>query len=281
MLPQERNIQELFETATVYARAGDVYNAVKLFKRLVRLAPEWLPPYLQLARIYKDRKEWKAVHHYNKKAVALDPSLKDAWWDLGIAAIATNKLRLARTIWQKFGLESGQYPQLVSIRLRHSGLDEMVWAQQLDPARAIIGSIPHPGSGRNYQDIILISRELSGYNVAGERRYPVYDQLDLYKRSTFQTFSCFLYEANEQALEQLAQLCKKYKLGFEVWSNATRNMAGKKTLPEYYGQKMLPEPEDTGIQVALAARRQEQAEYILSAWCVISLASHSDLIAHT
>ena len=50
--------QQLLEEARRYDKAGDTYNAVKLYKRLIKLDSDWLEPYAALGRIYHDRREW-------------------------------------------------------------------------------------------------------------------------------------------------------------------------------------------------------------------------------
>jgi len=186
--------RKLLLQAEAYEVQKDDYNAIKLYKRAIRLVPEWLPPYVNLCQVYKRRREWKAVVHYNKKVVALDPTRAQHWWDLGIGASATGRRRLARRIWNKFGqgAEASFGRKPVAVQLKHSGMYELVWARPIDPARVILESIPHPDSDRTYQDILLIDKDRVGTTVVGNRRLPIYPELDLLKRSHYHTWSCQL-----------------------------------------------------------------------------------------
>lgn len=265
----DKNIAVIFEKAQQYDVRGDVYNAVKLYRRILKLAADWLPPYLKLAAIYKQRREWKPLLHYAKKALALDPSQQDLWWDLGIAAQALGKLRLARTVWSKFG-DKNKTTTLISLQLNHSGLFELIWAMALDAVQAQIQSIPHPDSGLHFQDLVLFDRHPVGYQVAKRRRYPVYPEMGLVKRSFYRTYSCILETETTKDIKLLEKLCKEAGLGFEVWSNAARakTIAGK---AEYYDGALIS---DTAMPlIAIAAKQIDEAQEVLAAWSVIALKS--------
>lgn len=134
-------IGALYEKALLYDEQGDVYNAVKLYKRIIRLDSHWSQPYYRLGVIYKKRQEWKACLHYHKKFLAQDPSDRQAWWNLGIAASALNKWRIARNVWNKFGLKpTNSTPQCIQLKTRKQF--ELFWVDTLDPARGRIRNIP-------------------------------------------------------------------------------------------------------------------------------------------
>jgi predicted TPR repeat methyltransferase len=67
-------IAEIFAQAEAYAEKSDVYNAVKLYKKLLKLAPDWALPWARLANVYKGRGEWKPCMQYTKNAASLNPS---------------------------------------------------------------------------------------------------------------------------------------------------------------------------------------------------------------
>ena len=73
--------QQLFEEAERYWKLGDVYHAVKLHKRIIKLVPDWHPPYLALARIYHQRREWKPSFYYFKNQKALDTYVNSELWN--------------------------------------------------------------------------------------------------------------------------------------------------------------------------------------------------------
>ena len=56
--------EQLYKEACRYDELGDTYNAVKLFKTIIKLDPSWAAPFLALGRIYFKRREWKPCFHY-------------------------------------------------------------------------------------------------------------------------------------------------------------------------------------------------------------------------
>lgn len=273
--------RNLLLQAEAYEGQTDHYNAIKLYKRAIRLAPHWLPPYERLCQVYKNRREWKAVVHYNKKVVALDPTRAQHWWDLGIGAAATGRRRLARRIWHKFGHNTGPNfgRKPLTVQLRHSGMYELVWARPLDPARVVLESIPHPDSDRSFQDILLMDKEQVGTTIVGNRRLPIYPELDLLKRSHYHTWSCQLTGAGTEDVQLLENLCREAALGFEVWSNAQRSLrlSGQR---EYYAQHTHRPDYEDGVLVAIAGKREKNVVEVLRSWKVISLKEWHDLERH-
>ena len=63
----------LFLQAAEYDRQGDIYNAVKLYKRIIKMAPDWSAPFSYLSLIYKCRNEWRPSLHYSQKAIENNP----------------------------------------------------------------------------------------------------------------------------------------------------------------------------------------------------------------
>jgi hypothetical protein len=273
------DIAEIFAQAEAYAEKADVYNAVKLYKKVIKHAPEWALPWARLASIYKGRSEWKPCMHYAKNAVSLDPSQPEWWWDLSIAAAALGKGRLARSIWSKFAPAADTKTKLISLQLQHNGIFEMIWAKPIDPVRAQITSIPHPGSGRRFMDIVFHDQQKIGYNVARKKRFPVYAALGVDKHSLFQTWTCWLEMPDKKDLQTLETLCRDNALGFEVWSSAQRSTLHqfRDDLREFYSEDLAPVSEPEDLQVALAARRPEHVEQVLQAWTIISLKQYADL----
>jgi len=185
MLHQRSDITVLYQKALEYDRQGDVYNAVKLFKRVAKMAPDWDKPYFHLGSIYKNRNEWKPSFHYSRKATETNPGEEEAWWNLAIAATALKKWNAAQQAWTQLGYdqEENKKTSLLPIRINGHAHAEIVWARSLDPARARIESIPHPTSGRRYGEIVLHDCTPSGYRVVQQRRLPVYKELERTEKS--------------------------------------------------------------------------------------------------
>ena len=118
-----------------------------------------------------------------------------------------------------------------------------------------------------------------GHHVVRNKRFPVYNELGLYKRSPYQTYSCRLETSDAGDVELLEQLCRTADLGFEVWSNAVRQYScgGEERVPEYYGPDPFPEMPEQSLIVAIAARREKHVLQVLRSWNVISLSTFSNL----
>ncbi|MFN7118079.1 MAG: tetratricopeptide repeat protein, partial [Saprospiraceae bacterium] len=272
-------IQALFEQAERYDVRGDVYHAVKLYKHLIKLAPDWHPPYAKLSQLYKLRQDWKAALHYSKKAISLNVQDQNSWWNVGIAATALKKPRLAQRVWQKFGYVQHDFPP-VCVRILWGHQIEIVAVRPIDPARGLIVNIPHPASERRYQDVVLFDREVLGYNILQKKKIPIYASLGVFKRSMFHTFSCQLYDVERQDIKVLERLCYEANLGFENWSNLTQVQNLSKNLPEYYGADFTKVSESGTLLVAIAAPHQRQVEEMLANWKVISLKNFNNLVKH-
>ncbi|MEO0340618.1 MAG: hypothetical protein AAF242_15590, partial [Bacteroidota bacterium] len=190
-LPDQQH-RDLLASAEEYHQLGDVYHTVKVLKLLIKQAPEWIKPHLFLAKVYKSRKEWKAVAHYNKKAVALDPSQQEAWWDLSIAAFANGKGRQAKRIWNKFGWNQKPLEAVVAVQILHNGIYEVIWVKPYNPVCGRIISIPHPESDRAFGDFLLFDRDSLGYAIFDNKKIPIYPELHLFKRAYYHTFSALI-----------------------------------------------------------------------------------------
>lgn len=276
--------RQFYHQALAYDEAEDVYNAIKLYKRIIKLQPQWLPPYLQLRTIYKRRREWKPAYHYTKRALSLDSAHSDVWWDLGIAATALKKWRIAKNVWSKFNFPStfsAEDREFCALHLSNGKQFELVWARPLCPARAEILSIPLPESRQRYRDIVLYDRqELKGHSIAGREKLPVFNFLGHWKHSSYHTFSCELYTRREKDIQSMESLCRQAGYGFENWSNSSLNFspAIRKGVPEFYTFKEQTEALANDIQkVAIAAHRRREVELLLQQWRLISLKEHGAL----
>ena len=278
----EPEYDKLLEEAQRYERGGDTYTAIKLYRRLIKMRPEGVVPYRRLGQIYKHRREWKPTFHYCKRSVALDATDRTSWWNLGIAATGLKKYRMARSVWAKFGHNDragARHP--LGLQIRHQGQYEILWMKPLDPCRGEIISIPHPGSGLHYKQVMLYDREPVGHHVINRRRIAIQAELGSHRLSPFQTFSCLLHTGSEAAIQQLDKMCQKAGVGFEVWSNALRAFTPehRRAFPEYYAD-LLPKENRDQCLVALAATHEAEVLHLLDAWQLVSLASYSDLRAY-
>ena len=274
------HIKELYEAALQYELNDDPYHAVKLYKKVIRIAPEWAPPYVCLGHFYKKRWEWKPALHYNKKAVALAPTDRECLWNMGIAATALNRPRIARRVWKKFGLVNKKFP-LSCLRISYDKQFEILLIQVDSPASATILNVPHPKSDYQYKDRVLFDKDITGYTISNGRRVPVYDELGLLKRSTYFTYSCILPDATPDDTDKLALLCQDYGLGFEVWSNSSRSftVTNSDKPAEYYDGNIF-QKDTPGALVAIASRTEDAVVKVLDAWKIITLKNYEELEGH-
>lgn len=278
MSDHRRKIEQLYRDGLQYEAAGDSYLAVKVYKKIIRLDKQWKQAYARLGLIYKKRAEWKPALYYCKKAVALDPTQADIWWALGIAATALKKRGIAKSVWSKFGQDQ-QPTHPLCIRLRYNKQVEILWVRPLDPARGEIINIPDPASDRRYRDVILFDRDVVGHNVVGRRRVPIFEELDLFKRSGYRTFSCRLHTQEEKYLQALERLCLEHGLGFEIWSNSTRQIipSAQEASPEYFSRDLLPPSAGSECIAAFAAYEMVDVQTVLESWRVVCWQGYSDL----
>ncbi len=131
-------------------------DAILEYDRACRLDPTWSVPLYNLGLVHKYSGDWERSLRYNKQATERDPDGQDAWWNLGIAATALGRWEIARTAWRGAGVAvpDGDGPidfpcGWTPIRLNPEADAEVVWSERLDPARALIRSIPLPGPQSN------------------------------------------------------------------------------------------------------------------------------------
>ena len=274
----------LYHEALRYEAEEDVYNAVKLYKQAARFAPNWSEPHQRLGRLYGRRAEWKPCLHYSQRAVELDPNgATDSWQDLALAATALKRWRTARLAWNKLGysfrledralnLDMG----LVALQLRHpNGNLEIVWARAVDPARAVLDSVPHPGGEFRHGDLVLHDREPCGYRTVRGGTVVVYEAREILRRGHRQTFAALLLTANRRHLETLDRLCLDAEVGFDNWSGAIRQMTSRERagLPEYFGRETLPAPTEHFL-VGMSADHRSELVALLTSWRLITLCEY-------
>jgi hypothetical protein len=195
-------------------------------------------------------------------------------------------MRVAATVWSKFGFDKTGFSQPLSLEVKRANGYEILWMQPLDAGRGRILSIPHPRSNLRYRDLMLYNRrQQTGSNVINNRRVAVYASMGRLKRSPYQTFSCLLHTSSHKAINQLEELCFDAGLGFEVWSNASHatkleksnaSESEKDAFPEYYND-LVPRPDHGTALIAIAAIHPAEVERTLNDWQIISLEGYSDL----
>ncbi len=213
------------EKAIKLEERGLIAEAVKYYQKAIKLSPAWSVPWYNLGLLRKRQRNWRESLECNQKAVSLNPEDEAAWWNLGIAATALEDWAEARRAWKAYGIEipDGEGPiemkfGLTPIRISSDEDSEVVWCWRIDPARAIIDSVPLPDSGRRYGDLLLHDGAPNGYRrIAGEE-VPVFDELQLLTPSEYGTFEIVIAGVGHDEVESLIDLAVERGLGAEDWS---------------------------------------------------------------
>ncbi len=280
------DIEHLYLQAVNYTQKGDVYNAVKLSKKAIKLSPDWSAPFSLLSMIYKTRSEWHPSLYYSRKAIEINPFDESAWQNLAIAATALKKWLIARNAWNHLGFEFPKNNKAIKmnlgripVRINSNSKPEIIWATRIDPARAIIESIPQPSSDRRFQDVVLVDATVSGYHIKNGKKIPVYDELQLLKPSRKWTFVTLLKTSNPADILALDRLCAKARLGFDNWSNASRQSLSplNNSLPEYYDRSHTKASEKVTSLIAIAGEWKTEVREILEAWKIVTLKDYEGL----
>ncbi|MBK8562970.1 MAG: hypothetical protein IPN76_06370 [Saprospiraceae bacterium] len=289
--PHNDAAEQLYRLVVEYDRRGDVYNAVKLCKRLARMAPDWSVPFAFLCRTYRSRMEWKPTLHYCMRAVEHNAFDENLWETLGIAATALGEWETARYAWNQLGYHFKPSAEaidldlgIIPLRLNPASQPEVVAARRVDPVRAIIESIPQPSSGRRYGDLVLVENKPTQAGASVQfyqqrRVLPLHDELQLLKSSNWHTYSVMLFTDTAADVDVLANLCLSANLGFDNWSNATRFFQPNlhRNVAEYFDQAIFKKMEREVYLVALAAKQAKELEGILETWRVITLKEHGQV----
>jgi len=226
---KQKKIDKLFDIAQSLDHDGNEDEAIKKYKEVIELDPEYSSCFYNIGLIYKYQGDWKKSFEYNQKAYALDPESEAARWNLGIAATALGDWKTARNVWKEAGISlediEGPINQnfgLNPVRLNPDGNAEVVWAERIDPARAEIVSVPLPESGYCAGDLILNDGAPVGYRMHGESERAVFNILALLKESAFSTFKVTITVSEQTDIDELETLIEERKMIFEDWSTNYR-----------------------------------------------------------
>jgi len=217
-------------------RAFDTHRwdeAATELARVVELAPQvgaaredlatWA---FDLALVHKFRRDWPAAVTTGVQAAELAPAGQGepAWWNLGIAATAVHDWATARRAWTAYGVEipSGHGPIEADLGMTPVRIDtregaEVVWCRRIDPSRAVIESIPVPGSGRRWGEIVLHDGVPNGERVVAGLAFSVFDELEIWAASEVPVQAVEVRVAADADVEALRELAEASGLAAESW----------------------------------------------------------------
>ena len=93
----------------------------------------------------------------------------------------------------------------------------MVWCRRIDPARGLIESVPLPGSGRRFGEIVLHDGVPHGERVVAGRTYSVFDELEIWAASDVPVQAVEVRVAAAADVEALSELAAASGLVAESW----------------------------------------------------------------
>lgn len=204
---------------------GDTAAARDLYAQAARAQPNWAVPWFNLGLVHKYAGEWQASLEANLAALEREPDHDGAVWNAGIAATALGQWRLARAMWRRFGIDmadsdepSAFAPALTPIRVDPNGLaPEVIWADRIDPARAVIRSVPTAASGRRYGDLLLHDGAPNGWRRLDGREVPVFDELAVLTASDYETWELHITQIDADQTEALLRQLSAADLPAEDW----------------------------------------------------------------
>jgi hypothetical protein len=269
-----REASRLNERGRELSDRGDFEGAMSAYRAATTADEGWSVPWYNLGLVHKYRCEWAESVRCNRAAVLRDPSDRDAWWNLGIAATALEDWPQAREAWSRCGvtLPEGEGPirgnyGLTPVRLDPRARGEVVWCERIDPARAVIRNVPLPESGYRFGDVMLHDGARNGTRLLEGREVPVFDALLRLSESDFHTYILDLPDSTPSQRALLAELAFTRGLAAEDWSESLRficRSCSEGRVHERHDSELggvRPE-----LAVAAAARSAEEVERLLEEW---------------
>jgi tetratricopeptide (TPR) repeat protein len=263
------------ERARQLQEKGRLKEAVKLYKEAADIDRSWGTPLYNLGLLFKKEHDWEKSLKYNQRAAKLEPDNDAAWWNLGIAATALGRWDVARSAWRGFGIKvpDGEGPLdfpcgYGPFRINPEGDAEVVWGDRIDPARAVLFSIPFPESKFRWRDVVLHDGAPNGYRQHKGNEIPVFDVLERLEPSPFVTFVARVrMPSKPEYVEQLAKLAAEQDSCAEDWTTSTRMLckACSEGRPHELHDREAS-PKDDMHMIGIAARDRENAEKMLSTW---------------
>lgn len=271
----ERKAQKLHEQGQALSDEGKEQEAIDIYLKAIELDPGKSESFYNIGLIYKYLNQWEKSLEFNQKAYELDPDDEAARWNLAIAATALRKWDIARSAWKDNGIEldDGSGPiednfGITPVRLNPEGEAEVVWTSRIDPVRARIDSIPYAESGFKYGDIVLHDGAAVGYRKNGEREYAVFNVLELFEGSNYQTSIAKVTITEENDLDELENIFSTTPHEFEDWTTNIRNLCkqcSEGKLHEQHDHELKSEwnPERT---LGVANNSLESVEALFKEW---------------
>ena len=251
--------------------AGDDDAALACFELAHALDPSWFAPPFALGVMCKWLLRFEDCLRWSELAGTIDPTHDGAEWNAGIAATALGLHRRARRAWKRFipTVDESDEPLemdfgLVPIRLDPRGAGEVVWARRVNPAIAILVSIPFDESGFGHGDRVLHDGEPRGHRMLRGQQVPVFDALTCLEPSPYSTYLATLPSPTDETMALLRRLAEERRVPLEDWTTNVRFLCRACSLGEpHETHDHDGAPPDGERLVALAAETDDPIAELL------------------
>lgn len=281
---------ELHDRAYAASDRGDLTDAARLFGQLLAQHPDDRYYHYMRGLALKYARDWRGSLAHNLRAIELaegDASQAEHW-NAAIAATALGDWQRARQLWraQGIGLPAGEGPidadfgvAVVRLNPWHGG--ETVFMRRIDPVRARLLNVPLPESGHRFGDIVLHDGAATGYRFdGGERKVPVFNELQRLTASGFQTFVAFVGCDSPDDAKALVDATAPGIGHVEDWTSGIAHYC----LRCSYGTPHRHDDRDSATQwapertVGIAAQSRRAVEKLLADWAQTSRSRRIDAI---
>lgn len=189
-------------------------SSASFYEQLLTLRPDdpessaW---WFDAALAYKFLRNWPKAYELGMQAAARAETGKHdpAFWNLGIAATVLGDWAVARAAWRGYGIAlppgegeiEGDFG-LTCVRVdAGGGRREVLWGHRICPTRVRVTSVP--AGDRRFGEIVLHDGAPKGERFVEGRRYPVFEELMLWRPSQTPTFSVHLSCAAPEDVDAL------------------------------------------------------------------------------
>ena len=279
---------KLYDDAYGAFDEGRLDDAARLFAEMMQHDDQSSTAYM-LGLAHKYRRDWAASLAANRQAIAMaDEDNEGATWNAAIAATALGEWAQARELWAQYGIAlpandgpdapiEGQFG-LCCVRLNPWGEGETVFAQRIDPARAVLLNVPLPDTGHRWGDIVLNDGARTGERAHGNGTVPVLNALQCLQRSEFETFAVFVGAETEADLEALWDIKLPGLGNIEDWTDSIRHLCLRCSYGTPHQQPKEHAADDAGAgeadedawdperNLGIAAQSRRSVDKLLALW---------------
>lgn len=271
--------QRLLDEGVRLHDEGQDEQALAAYAEAARWDRRWATPWYNTGLIHKYSGRWKESFEANLRAVRFNPKEPAAIWNLGIAATAMGEWSQARQAWRRYGIavQDGEGPVdyfigTTPIRVSVDHNPEVVWADRIDPARAILRNVPTPACGRRYGDLVLHDGAPMGYRMLCGRERAVFNELAVIEPSAYSTFEVEVAGVSQQEVDALIELADRQDITVENWSTNFRVLCkacseGRPHDDREHDHGPAANTDGEGFRLGIAARSRSKLEAMLKDWC--------------